>query len=488
MALEIGIEKGSDSMANVTVTTRNGATTTLKAETLDALRGRLRGALCLPGEPGYDTARTIWNAMIDRRPALVVRAAGAADVIQTVNLAREHGLVLAVRGGGHNIAGNAVRDGALLLDLTLMKSVRVDPANRIAWAEPGVTLGEFDKETQAFALATPVGINSTTGMAGLTLGGGFGWISRKYGLTVDNLLAADVVTADGKLRRCSDKENADLFWAIRGGGGNFGVVTSFEYRLHPVGPEVLAGLVVHPFAKAKEILDGYRRLVAQAPPELTCWAVMRKAPPLPFLPSEVHGTEILVLAMCYAGDIEQGKKAMAALRGLGKPLADVVGPQPFVGWQTAFDPLLTPGARNYWKSHDFLELSDGFLALLLDAIGKLPTPDCEIFIGHLGAAVNQVPANATAYPHRNVHFIMNVHTRWNDPKQDQTCIAWARALFDKAAPFATGGVYVNFMPEDETQRVETGAYGPNFERLSKVKAQYDPDNLFRVNQNIRPRG
>jgi len=474
-------------LANVSVKAADGRSVLLSDDVITALRGRLRGQLCLPGEPGYDTARTIWNAMIDRRPALIVRAAGAADVIATVNLAREHGLLLAVRGGGHNIAGNAVCDGGLMLDLTPMKSVRVDPARRTAIAEPGVTLAEFDKECQAFGLATPVGINSTTGLAGLTLGGGFGWLSRKYGLTVDNLRAADIVTADGKLLRASEKEHPGLFWAIRGGGGNFGVVTAFALDLHPVGPEVLAGLVVHPFSDAKAVLEGYRKLTAKAPAELTCWAVMRQAPPLPFLPPAVHGTPVLVLAMCYAGDMKKGEKAVAPLRALGKPIADVVGPSPFVGWQTGFDPLLTPGARNYWKSHDFVELSDDFLALLRTAIGELPTPDCEIFIGHLGGVVNQVPADATAYPHRDVNFVMNVHTRWTSPKDDARCIAWARNLFDQSAQYATGGVYVNFMPEDETQRVQKGAYGRNFARLAKLKAKYDPKNLFRMNQNIAPK-
>jgi FAD/FMN-containing dehydrogenase len=303
---------------------------------------------------------------------------------------------------------------------------------------------------------------------------------------VDNLKSADVVTANGQLVRSNAQSNPDLFWAIRGGGGNFGVVTSFELGLHPVGPEVLAGLVVHPFTDAKAVLEGYRQLVAEAPDELTCWAVMRKAPPLPFLPPAVHGTDILVLAMCYAGDMEQGKKAAAPLRALGRPIADVVGPHPFAGWQTAFDPLLTPGARNYWKSHDFVELKDEFLALLRSAMQDLPTPDCEIFIGHLGRAVNRVPVEATAYPHRDVNFVMNVHTRWTDPQDDQKCIAWARKLFDRSAPYATGGVYVNFMPEDETQRVQGGAYGPNFARLAKLKAKYDPQNLFRLNQNIAP--
>ena len=459
---------------------------TIPAEALDGLRAALRGTLCLPGEPGYDVARTLWNAMIDRRPAAIVCATGAADVMRAVGFAREHGLLLAVRGGGHNIAGNAVCDGGLTIDLSPMKSVRVDPAARTARVEPGVRLGEFDREAQAFGLATPLGINSTTGVAGFTLGGGFGWISRKHGLTVDNLLSVDVVTADGKLVHASDQENADLFWAVRGGGGNFGVITSFEYRLHPVGPEVLAGLIVHPFAQAKELLDGYRRFVASAPDEVTAWVVMRKAPPLPFLPAEVHGKEILVIAVCAIGDKQKAEKAIAPLRALGKPIADVIGPAPFVGWQTAFDPLLAPGARNYWKSHDFKKLDDGFIQVLLDALGRLPTSECEIFIGHLGGAVNRVPADATAYPHRDVDFIMNVHTRWSDPAQDQACIAWARQLFDASTPFATGGVYVNFMPEDETQRVQKGAYGPNYERLAKLKRKYDPTNLFRMNQNIHP--
>jgi len=479
---------GRPNMATVMPKLDHAAPEALSAETVAPLRDKLRGALCTPGEPGYEEARTLWNAMIDRHPGAVVRAAGAADVIAAVRFARERGLSLAVRGGGHNIAGNAACEGGLRIDLSKMKSVRVDPVRRTARVEPGVTIGELDREAQAFGLATPLGINSTTGVAGLTLGGGFGWLSRKLGLTVDNLLSADVVTADGQLVHASEEENRDLFWAVRGGGGNFGVVTSFEYRLHPVGPVVVSGLVIHPFANARELLSSYRQLVAGAPDELTCWVVLRKAPPLPFLPPEVHGTEVLVFAACYAGEVEEGLKAVAPLRALGKPLADVIGPTPFVAWQAAFDPLLTPGARNYWKSQNLLELGDAAIEVMLDHVSRLPTPECEVFIGNLGGAVNRVPVDATPYPHRDVHFVINVHTRWSDPALDGACIAWARALFDALAPHATGGVYVNFMPGDEAQRVSQGAYGANYERLASLKARYDPENLFRLNQNIRPAG
>ncbi len=472
--------------SNVLIRKHDGGQATFSTEDIDALRAQLRGALCLPADPGYDQARTLWNAMIDRKPALIVRAAGAADVIQAVNFAHTHGLLVAVKGGGHNIAGNACCEGGLMIDLSLMKSVRVEPSARRARVEPGALLSDFDRETQAFGLATPLGINSTTGIAGLTLGGGFGWLSRKHGLTVDNLVSADVVTADGQLRTASDSENPDLFWAIRGGGGNFGVVTSFEFKLHQVGPIVFAGLIVHPLDDAKKLLGEYREFVARAPEELTVWAVMRKAPPLPFLPPAWHGKEILVFASCYNGDPVAGEKALAPLRALGKPIGEHVGAMPYAVWQTAFDPLLAPGQRNYWKSHDYKQLDDDTIDAVLAAVRKLPTPDCETFIGHLGGAVNRVKSDATAYPHRDVEFILNVHTRWQDASQDKACIAWARELFDAAAKHATGGVYVNFMPEDEQGRIKVGAYGPNFERLAKLKAMYDPDNLFQMNHNIAP--
>jgi FAD/FMN-containing dehydrogenase len=469
-------------MTAINLRTLDGQRGTIGREEIDALRSRLRGDLVTPASPEYDEARRIWNAMIDRRPGLIVRCANADDVVHAVRFAREHGLLTAVRGGGHNIAGSGLCDGGLVIDLTPMKSVRIDPRGRTAHVEPGVTLGELDKEAQAFGLATPLGINSTTGVAGLTLGGGFGWLSRKYGMTVDNLISADVVTAAGERVRASERENQDLFWGIRGGGGNLGVVTSFEFRLHPVGPEVLAGLVVHPYARAGELLRRYRELAATAPDELALWVVLRKAPPLPFLPTDVHGKEVLVFALCHAGDPETGRKAVEPLMALGDPVGTHVDPMPFTAWQSAFDPLLTPGARNYWKSHNFTALSDEALDLTVRYAGRLPTPQCEIFIGQVGGATKRVPSDATAYPHREVEFVMNVHTRWDDPADDRRCVAWAREFFEATAPHATGGVYVNFIPEDE-ERVPA-AYGRNYDRLIEVKRKYDPDNLFRINQNI----
>src|SRR5215471_1805766 len=474
-----------DPTSATNIRTLEGAIKPISQDTIAALCAKVRGTVALPGDDGYDAARTIWNAMVDRHPGLVVRAMGAADVIHAVKLARDEKLLLAIRSGGHNIAGNAVAEGGLLIDLSLMKSVRIDPVSSTARVEPGATLADFDKEAQAFGLVTPLGINSTTGVAGLTLGGGFGWTTRKFGLTVDNLISADVVTADGKFIRASAKENEDLFWALRGGGGNFGVVTSFEFKLHRLGPEVLSGLIVYPMAKAGELLPEFRRIADEAPDELTVWAVMRKAPPLPFLPAEWHGKDVLVFAACYSGDIKEGEKAMKALRSLGKPIADVIAPHPFAGWQTTFDPLLTAGARNYWKSHDFNDLSDGAIKVIVDGVRNLPSPESEIFIAHVGGAMARIPSGATAWPNRDAHFIMNVHTRWGDAAQDSANIAWARKFFDAAAPFATGSAYVNFMAGDEDARVET-TYGGNYRRLTEVKRRYDPDNLFRVNQNIRP--
>ncbi len=449
------------------------------------LKSALNGTLLTPTDTGYDDARAIWNGMIDKRPALIVRCASTDDVVHAVNFARDNGIVLAVRGAGHHIAGSSLCDDGLVVDLSQMKKVTVDAAAKRATAEGGATLGDLDAATAAHGLATPTGINSTTGVAGLTLGGGFGWLSRKYGMTIDNLESAEVVTAKGEVVCASATENAELFWGLRGGGGNFGVVTRFEYRLHAVGPDLLSGLIVYPFAEAKTVLQRHRDFVATAPDELSVWTVLRKAPPLPFLPAEVHGKEVVILALCYAGDPQDGAKLIEPLRTFGTPVGEHVGVQPFAAWQQAFDPLLTPGARNYWKSHNFTTLSDELFDVVIEYVGTLPSPQCEIFFAGLGGATKRPAPGATAYPHRATEFVMNVHGRWDDAADDKRCIEWSRAYFEATKPFASAGAYVNFMTEDEGDRVRS-AYGSNYDRLVRVKREYDPENLFRTNWNVKP--
>lgn len=459
--------------------------TSLLSKATDNLKGNVKGKVVLRDDPDYEGVRKIWNAMIDRRPAVIVRCATADDVASAIRFARQNGLDISVRGAGHNIAGNAVCDGGMMIDLSTMKNIRVDVARRRAYVEPGATLSDFDEAVQAHGLATPVGINSTTGTSGLTLGGGFGWLTRKYGMTIDNLASTDVITADGKKLRASENENADLFWALRGGGGNFGVVTQFEFELHPVGPEILAGLIVFPLGQAKRVLRQYREFVESAPEELSVWVVLRQAPPLPFLAKEVHGKGVVVLAVFYAGDMAEGEKLIAPLRRFGDAHGEHIGPQPYVQWQKAFDPLLTPGARNYWKSHNFTELRDEALDTMIQFANRLPSPQCEIFIGLIAGAANRVPGDAMAYGHRDAKFVLNVHGRWDDAAHDETCIAWARAFFKASAPYASSGAYVNFMTEDESDRV-AAAYGANYARLVQAKRQYDPENVFHLNQNIKP--
>jgi FAD/FMN-containing dehydrogenase len=459
--------------------------TSMKNEVVDAFKATLRGTVLQPADPGYDDARAIWNAMIDKRPAMIVRCAGTADVVLAVNFARENGLPLAVRGGGHNIAGSALCDDGLVIDLSGMRDVHVDPRVRLAWVSGGALLSDVDHETQSCGLAVPLGINSTTGAGGLTLGGGFGWLSRMHGLAVDNLVGAEIVTADGCRRWTGPQEDPDLFWAIRGGGGNFGVVTLFQFALHPVGPEVTAGLVVFPAAQAREVMRRYRDFVDVLPDEASVWAVLRQAPPLPFLASEVHGTNIVALALFSPHGMEAMTPMLEQVRGFGQVLGEHVGPMPYEAWQKIFDPLLAPGARNYWKSHNFTHLSDDAIDVVLRYASAVPTPHCEIFLGLIGGKANAYAPDATAYPHRNVQFAMNVHGRWLEPADDSKVVNWAREFFTAAAPYAAGSVYINFLTQDEGGRIRE-AYGQNYDRLVQVKRQYDPDNLFRFNHNIRP--
>ena len=451
----------------------------------EQLSNQIQGRVIVPGDPSYEETRQIWNAMIDRRPAVIVECASASDVPVALAYARDNNIEISVRGAGHNIAGNAICDGGLMIDLSKMNNIRVEPSKRRAYVEPGATLGDFDTAVQQHGLATPVGINSTTGIAGLTLGGGFGWLTRKYGMTIDNLISAQVLTADGSQLTASENENPDLFWAIRGGGGNFGVITEFEFQLHPVGPEILAGLIVFPFEQAKQVLTQYREFTESAPEDLNVWVVMRQAPPLPFLPEAIHGKEVIVLAVFYVGDIKEGEKLIAPLRGFGNAHGEHIGAQPYTDWQQAFDPLLTPGQRNYWKSHNFSELCDDALDQLISFADKLPTSQCEIFIGQLAGASNRVPANAMAYSSRDAKFVLNVHARWEQPSEDEKAINWARAFFKATTPYASAGAYVNFMTAEEGDRV-SAAYDTNYQRLVEIKRQYDPDNLFHLNQNIKP--
>ena len=459
------------------------ATTTVDDSVPEFAEG-LRGTLLRPGDSGYDEARTVWNATVDERPALIAQCAGVADVVSAVRFATEHDYPISVKGGGHNIAGRAVADDALTVDLSPMNSVRVDPAAKTAHVEPGVVLSELDHETQAFGLATPVGYNSTTGVAGLTLGGGWGWLSRKHGLTVDNLVSADVVTATGELVHASEAENEDLFWGLRGGGGNFGIVTSFEFALHEVGPTVLAGPIVHPFEDTAAVLSEYREFAADAPDDATVWFVIRHAPPLPFIPEAWHGRKVLILAPFYAGDVDEGETVLQPLRDIGDPIADAVGPHDYAGWQQAFDGLAPAGNRNYWKSHNFVEMTDGMIENFVAYGETIPTEQTEIACAQLGGAINERPVDATAYPHREAAFTMNLHTQWEDPDRDEECIAWAREMHEAMTPHATGGVYANFVPEEVGD--EQAAYRENYDRLVAVKNEWDPENVFRLNHNVEP--
>ena len=457
----------------------------LIGHSLKSFKQTFQGDVFTPQDEGYNEARQIWNAMIDKHPAVIARCATVDDVSLAVKFAVQQDLPIAIRSGGHNIAGSALCDDGLVVDLSRMKATHVDPVTRRGSIQSGGTLGDFDAATQAHGLATPLGINSTTGIAGLTLGGGFGWLSRKYGMTVDNLLSADVVTAEGEKIHTDESNHPDLFWALRGGGGNFGIVTRFEYQLHPVGPNVLAGLIVYPLEQAPSVLPKFRDFMLEAPDELTVWTVLRKAPPLPFLDESVHGTDIVVLALCYADDPAKGEPLLEPLRTFGHPLGEYVGVQPYTDWQKAFDPLLTPGARNYWKSNNFTQLPAELLDISIDAASTLPSDECEIFYAALGGATSEPAPEATAYAHRDTRFVMNVHARWQNPEDDERCITWARNLFARTAPFASGSVYLNFMTAEEIDRTRN-AYGPNYERLSQIKKKYDPHNRFRVNLNIQP--
>jgi FAD/FMN-containing dehydrogenase len=453
--------------------------TMLTDETIAAFKTTVRGALLRPGDDGYDEARTIWNAMIDRRPALIVRCAGVADVINAVNFARTHDLLVAVRGGGHNVAGNAVCDGGIMIDLSPMKGIHVDPTTRTARAEGGVTWGDFDHETQAFGLATTGGVIPSTGIAGLTLGGGIGWLMGSYGLSCDNLLSVDIVTADGQLLKASASEHPDLFWGVRGGGGNFGVVTSFEYQLHPVS-QVLGGMVIHPMEKAREVLQFYREFTRMAPDELSAFAALLTSP---------DGVPVIAIIVCYNGSLAEGEKVLQPLRTFGRPLADEIGLMTYTAQQHMLVEGFPSGLQNYWKSNFLQSFSDDAIDTLIERFATVPSPTSSIAIEHISGAVSRVGEDDTAFNHRRSPYNLLIVGIWPDPQDNDAHIHWVRETWDAIQSFSSGGVYVNYLGQADDEGAERikEAYGvAKYERLLELKKKYDPTNLFRLNQNINP--
>jgi FAD/FMN-containing dehydrogenase len=435
----------------------------------------LRGDLIRPEDDRYAAARAVFNAMVDRRPALIVRCAGVADVMRGVEFARSHDVPLSIRGGGHSVAGKAVCDGGLMLDLSPMKGIRVDTARRRAEAQGGLTLGEFDHETQAFGLATTLGVVSVTGIAGLTLGGGLGWLNGLHGLACDNLVSADVVTADGRLLRATEEENEDLFWGIRGGGGNFGVVTSFGYRLHPVGT-VLAGGLSYPLSKAHEVLRFYHEFASRCPDELSTVASLGVTP---------EGAGVISVSVCYCGPLEEGERVLRPLREFGSPQADNIEPMAYTTLQSAPDAGFPPGRRHYWKSSYLKELSEEAIEVMAEYVSEMPSPATGVGLQQMHGAASRVDPTATAFPHRDEHYDFLILSQWADPAESERNVEWTRSLFEAMDPFFEEGVYVNNLGDEGEDRVRA-AYGANYERLLDLKGKYDPTNLFRLNQNIPP--
>jgi FAD/FMN-containing dehydrogenase len=456
-------------------------------DNLDSLRQAIEGAVIRPGDPAYEDACKVWNGAIKRKPAVIVRCAEVSDVVATVRFACERDLLVSVRGGGHGVGGHAVREGGLVIDLSPMKAIEVEPSRRIARAEAGVLWGELDRKTQAFGLATTGGVVTHTGIAGLTLGGGIGWLMRKHGTTVDNLLSADVVTAEGDVVTASAQEHPDLFWAIRGGGGNFGIVTSFEYRLHRVGPLVLAGPVFHSLDRAPELLRFYRDFIADAPDELTTIFNLRRAPALPLLPSEVHGQPVAMVVVCYAGRPRDGEIVIRPLRAFGSPLADAIEARPYTELQSMFDATVPHGWHYYWKSAELPPLSDGAIGILAENAAAQTSPLSYCITFQLGGAVSHVGEDETAFSQRDAAHNVNINAVWKeDDPEPERHVDWARRFHEGLEPFACDRVYLNFLGDEGASRVRS-AYGEQkYERLATLKQKWDPTNFFRHNQNIEP--
>ncbi len=446
---------------------------------IEPLANALRGRVILPDDDAYDESRAVWNGMIDRRPALIARCQGTADVMAAVNFARENDLPLTIKAGGHNVAGRAIGDGSLVIDLSAMKGVQVDPRAQTARVEAGATWADLDREAQAFGLATTGGVDSRTGVAGLTLGGGIGYLARRFGLTIDNLLAADVVTADGELRRASEEENNDLFWALRGGGGGVGVVTSFEFQLHEVGPDVLVAQIFHPFQDAEEVLRFYRDFTAGAPRELACYAMFVHVPPVAPFPEAFHGQIALALVACYSGSIAEGETVLAPLKEFGDPLLNAVQPMPYTALQQSFDAGTPDGARYYYKSQYLNKLTNGAIETIVDHVEPLPGPFSIVGIEPLGGTISDVAEPDTAFANRGAAYNFSVWAGWGDAADDKAIIDWVRRFHEAMAPHAGSGAYANYLDRDDDQRMRE-AYGRNYKRLLELRKAWDPDGLFQM--------
>lgn len=473
-------------MADRQTTTRYDEAPRLRSDTLEAFHASMQGDLIAPGDPEYDAARAIWNGMIDRRPAAIARCLGVADVQASLRFARERGLPVSIRGGGHNIAGLAVHDGALMIDLSRMRGVWVDPSARTAHAQAGCLISDVDRETQLHGLAAVLGFVSTTGIAGLTLGGGFGYLTRQHGWTCDNVQSMEVVTADGRIVHASPEENSDLFWGVRGGGGNFGIVTRFAYQLHPVGPDIIGGAIAWRADAAPDVLAMYRTLLADAPPALTCVAALRIAPPAPWIDEDVHGKPIVALFICYTGPVEQGEKLVAPIKSFGAPVGDVIQQRSYVSQQRLIDATQPKGRRYYWKSEYLPAFDAGMIDPLIKHADRLVSPHAAILLFPLDGAIDDVPNDHNAAGNRDAGLVLNIAAGWEDPADDAANIAWTRTAWRDLRSFSTGGTYINFQTDDEGDERIRAAYGTNYERLVEVKTTWDPDNVFRLNKNIPP--
>jgi FAD/FMN-containing dehydrogenase len=449
------------------------------SQAVTELAGTFGGQLLQPPDSGYEEARRVHNGLVDKRPALIARCAGVADIADAVNLARKLNLEVAVRGGGHNVAGRATVDGGLMIDLAPMKGIHVDPKARTARAHGGVTWAEFNRETQLHGLACTGGVVSTTGIAGLTLGGGIGWLMGKYGLALDNLLSAEIVSADGKILKASADENADLFWAVRGGGGNFGVVASFEYRIHPVGPAITGGRIAYPFDRARDMLRFYRDVTASPPDELTVVAGLIHA-------ADGSGTKLAAMVACHCGPLGAGEATIRPVKQFGSPALDAIGPMPYCQINSMLDAAYPKGALNYWKSSFLARLSDEAIDGMIECFAKCPTPMGQLILENFHGAASRVGVSDTAFPHRADGYNLVVLSEWMDHANTDRCVAWARDTYAAMGPFMASGRYVNYLDDDEVGDPVAAAYGPNYRRLRELKAKYDPGNFFHMNQNVRP--